>query len=306
MAKKQTRNGIALLLTVMFVIVISVIISQTLKEVNVGARTITKEAFMYQVHALLGDLLVMLQKSSDLQTIAENNSSIDELAIFLDQTEALPFATEGLDMLIEISSARSHYLITNLDNTQKSAYLGAFLNNYGVNSEYVALLFDGISGIKEDGSYNSAIFDTYPELFRDYIVSQEHLEIFNNFYKREYSDNSIDKIDFSKLFAFGPKADNNTTYRVDLNYATQEVWELLLGCSKERAKQLSNHVEMFEKIEDLSLSQQEKAHLEAFEYSFFEPYIMINIALQKDQMHAKVSFEYDIKKKRGYNFVYEI
>jgi len=43
-----------------------------------------------------------------------------------------------------------------------------------------------------------------------------------------------------------------------------------------------------------------------FKTSFFEPYIYVVINIEQNKNNAIISFEYDIKKKKGSNFVYEI
>jgi hypothetical protein len=304
--QNKGRDAIALLITMMFVIVISVAIGLGLKQINEATSSIKEEKFSYQTALLLEDVLKMLQTSQDLQTIAENNDSIVDFNLFLEQTQIIPFSTNGIDVMIHVSSARSKFNISDLNDSRRANYLTQYLNKYMINSEYVSILFDLINGIKSDGSYNSAIFEYNPFLFRDYLVSYKQLQRVNEFYKQEYTDNSIENVDFTKLFYFGPKSEVNATYNIDLNYATAEVWEMILGCSKSRAEGLALHDDMYEKLEDIALEPEEKSRLNAYKYSFFEPFLEIQVEIMQNESEAKIEFEYDIRQKKGYNFVYEI
>jgi len=297
-----SKNAIALLITMMFIIVISVAIGYGLKQVNIASQNVKDENFMYETSILLEDVLKILQSSKDLQSIAESNNSIDELNIFLSTAGTLPISVGGIDALIHIQSARAKYNPRDLNNTVQRHYLKSYLMKNMINIEYANILLDSISGMKEDNSYNSAIFEKNPELFRDYIVSYKQLVKINDFYKQEYNDNSLKNIDFKKLFYFTPEI--NTT--IDLNYATPEVWEMMLGCEKQRALALSNGGGTYTNIVDLNLNEEEKFRLSKYKTSFFEPYLQVNVELMQNGSSASISFEYDIKKRRGTNFVYEI
>ena len=94
---------------------------------------------------------------------------------------------------------------------------------------------------------------------------------------------------------------------MDLNYATPEVWEMFLGVSQERARELHlNAYGTYSDVKDLGLSPTEIQKLAKFKTSFFEPILHIELKIKKDKNNAKISFEYDIAQKKGSNFVYEI
>lgn len=299
---QTSRKAIALLITMMFVIVISVAIGYGLKQINTASQSVKDENFMYQTSLLSEDVLKILQNSRDLQNIADSNDSIDELNIFLSTAEMIPFSVSGIDVMIHIHSARAKYNPRDLNNSLQAHYLKSYLMKNMINIEYVNILLDSVSGIKEDNSYNSAIFERNPQLFRDYIASYRQLEKINDFYMQEYNDNSLKKVDFKNLFYFSK--DTNTS--IDLNYATAEVWEMMLGCEPQRALELHENGGIYTSKEDLNLNEEEKLRLSKYRTSFFEPYLQIDVELSQNGSSASISFEYDIKKKRGSNFVYEI
>ncbi|MDF1878177.1 hypothetical protein JHD46_00835 [Sulfurimonas sp. SAG-AH-194-C20] len=298
---KHNRSAIALLITLMFVIVITVAIAYGLKQVNDATKIVKEENFLYQKSIIVEDILNILKNSPELQASVENNSSANFFRL-LSQASFIPFEYEGIEIFLSMKSARAKFNPAMLDEP-KVTLLRQYLSNHNVNSQYVDILLDNIRGIKEDNSYNSNIFDENPYLFRDYIASTKHLEIINDYYTKEYNDNSLEDIDFNALFYYG----SNTNISIDINYATPEVWEFMLNCSRNRAEFLSAGGGYYTSFEDLNLNDDEKEILtKNFKSSFFEPIIEINLEITLNGQHSKMSFEYDIKKKKGSNFAYEI
>lgn len=288
----------------MFVIAITVAIGYGFKQVNKTADIAKKENFTYQSTLLVEDVLSILNTSKDIQKVVDANSSI-ELYALLSQAAFIPFEVSGLEIVLKISSARSKFNPSSLDQNNSTAFRN-FLNNNGVNSQYLDILADNLGGIKEDNSYNSAIFDQNPYLFRDYIASEQHLKEINDFYAQEYNDNSLAKIDFKNLFYFSSDKNSSANYKIDLNYAKPEVWELLTGATKERAEQLSLNAGAYEKLDDVNLNDEEKVNLAHFKTSFFEPILFVEIDITQNGYSSEITFEYNIKEKKGSNFVYKI
>ena len=299
--KSRARHGIALLITLMFVIVITVAIGYGLQQINDASRVVKEEKLIYQSGIIVEDILTILNNSQELQAAVENNSSAD-LYLFLSQASLIPFEHDEMEIILKIKSARGRFNPAML-STDTISYLKEYLLRYNVNAEYVDILEDNIRGIKEDSSYNSAIFNEHPYLFRDYIASAKHLEIINDYYAKEYHDDALEHVDFDALFYYTD--DSNIT--IDLNYATAEVWEFMLGCSKERAVVLSEAGGSYDSMESLDINDMEKERLKNdFKTSFFEPIVEIELDMRFDETYARVRFEYDIKKKKGSHFVYEI
>jgi hypothetical protein len=300
------RRAIALLITVFFIIAISISLGISLKQVKEASNEVESEAFMLQSALILDDVSNILKNSQELDAVVKDNS-VDSLFLFLSEVAFIPFESNGMKVGIEISSARSKFNInslrdTNSSNPQKAEAMQSYLSNFAINDDYVAILLDNMSQIKEDNSYNSAIFNENPYLFRDYIVSKKHLDEINNFYMQNTHENAITKIEFEKLLYFS----KSKSYFVDLNYATKDTWRLLLGCDELRAEELALGGGMYLKEEDLALSDVEKEMLKRFETSFYEPYLDVKVEISKNNQRAFIRFEYDMKTKKGSNFVYEI
>ncbi|MEA3228743.1 MAG: hypothetical protein U9P38_06710 [Campylobacterota bacterium] len=311
------KRGIALLITMIFIIAITVAIGVGLKQINVASQSVEREAFIIETSMILDDVLRVLESSKELDLILKGDDEDikrEAFYIFLSQVAFIPFESSGIKMSLEISSARSKFnpngvfdinstANTNEDHFQRVEALISYLNFYEINAEYVNILVDMISGVKEDMSYNSDIFNQQPYLFRDYIVSEKHLDEINSFYMKTYRENKLKNINFKNLFYYSKDKER---YKIDLNYATVEVWQLLLGCDQIRAQQLSDEAGAYSKLEDLVLSDDENLSLARFKTSYFEPILDVKVEIMKDELNTQIKFEYDMQTKKGSNFVYEI
>lgn len=298
------KNAIALLITVLFIMAITVAIGIGLKNVNKASESVKGENFLIQTSMIIDDVLSILRDSKDLEKI----DSKDTLFMFLSSASFIPLESSGIRVLIELKSARAKLNVNNFENKlinkERRDALRRYLSAYEVNYDgYIDILSDVIGGIKVDFSYNSDIFYEKPYLYRDYLLSMEHLKEVNDFYTLTYRDNSLKKINFENLFYFSK--DKNSS--IDVNYATPEVWELMLGCDKQRALDLSLGFGTYEQetIKDL-LSPNELVELKKFKFTYFEPYIAVVVEIVQNNNSAKIKFEYDIENKKGYGFVYEI
>jgi len=303
--RKREKNAIALLITVFFVMAITVAIGIGLRQVKEASMHVEGERFMLQTSMILDDVLNILQTSKEIdQVIAKKSSEV--FFVFLSSVSFIPFQTSNLKVSIEIKSARSKFNPNSLmdgNNTMARAdVLREYMSKNMVNREYVNILLDVMGKIKEDESYNSAIFNDKPSLFRDYLVSQKHLDEVNDFYMKSYHDNNLKNIDFENLFYFSKYRDE----KIDLNYATPQTWEMMLGCDRVRGEQLSLGGGTYNSLANVDLNDEEKIALAKFNTSFFEPYLDVLVEISQESQSAKIKFEYDISTKKGSNFVYEI
>ena len=292
------KKAIALLITVLFIMAITISVGVGLKYVKNASNSVNSEQYMLQSSVILNDVLKMLKSSSALEQI---NSS-EGLALFLDESSFIPFQSNGIKVLIEISSARAKINPNTLLDKAKIDAFKYFLLLKGVNTQYAYMLSDVMGGVKEDMSYNTDIFTHKPYLFRDYIVSQAHLLEINDAYIKKYHDNSLKNIDMQELFYVCK--DKNTT--VDLNHATPLAWELMLGCDENRATVLSAYGGANTSLDEFILSDEEKKALQIFQTSFYEPYIDVKLEIMQKNVSVNIRFEYNIKLKKGSNFVFEV
>ncbi len=301
------RSAIALMITIFFIMAISVVLGISLKQLNSATSKIENENFTLQTSVILDDVLNILRESADLNAIVKDGTK-EALLVFLSQASFIPFEINGVNIIIELKSARSKLNINTLVdinstiNVDRAKALERYLANYYVNMDYINMLADNMSKVKDDISYNSAIFNENPHLFRDYIASKKHLKEINDFYTKSYNENSLSKIDFEKLFYYS----KDRTSKVDLNYANAELWRLLVSCDELRAEELTLNAGSYDKEEDLGLREEEAHALKAFDVSYYEPYLDVSVDISKGSSSAKIRFEYDMNSKKGSNFVYEI
>ena len=301
------RSAIALMITIFFVMAISLTLGIALKQVKDARTDIQKQDFLLQTNVILEDVMNILKNSEELSEVAKADSS-DALYIMLAQASFIPFEHSGIAITLELKSARSMVNVnTIVDESGKPQEdrINSLINYfkfYQVSGEYTNILLDNISKNKVDEYYNSGIFDENPYLFRDYIISLKHIEDINAYYMSYYNENSVSKVDFEKLFYFS----KDIQTKVDLNYATAETWRLLTGCDELKAEQLNLAGGFYTQVSDLNLSTEEKISLEYFRTSYYEPLLDIRVEVKEGALSAKIRFEYDIKTKKGSNFVYEI
>ena len=296
--RASQKNAIALLITVFFIMLITLSVGVGLKYVNSGSKSMQSEQFTLQSSMILDDVLKLLKTSEELAQI----DSADGLALFLAESSFIPFESDGVSVLIQISSARAKINPNTLSTKPRLDAFKNYLMLKMVNMEYANMLSDVMSGIKEDMSYNTDIFSQKPYLFRDYITSNKHLLEINDSYMKTYHDNNLKNIDVEKLFYVSK--DKNSS--IDLNYASSSAWELMLRCDESRAELLSASGGAYTTLEDLALSEEEEVSLAKFQTSFFEPYIDVKIEVSQKNSTANIRFEYNIKLKKGSNFVFEV
>ncbi len=301
------KKGIALLITLLFIVAITASIGLGLKQINNASKELQEQNFLLQTRVILDDVLTILKNSGELNTVMQE-SSPSKLYAFLSQTKAIPLELECYHVEVEVTSARKKFNVNNLMdanttvNNPRVEMLKEFVNKQNINSNFIDLLLDNMGKIKDDLSYNSAIFSEKPMLFRDYIASNRHFEEIENYYESNYNDESLKKFDFDTLFSYGQSRKDI----IDLNYATIPVWELLLGVDALKARTLASKSGQYTKLEDLDINAAQKVRLSKFDTSFFEPFLEVRLEIKNTKQKALIYFEYDMKTKKGSHYVYEL
>jgi len=292
--KTVYKNGIALLITLFFLMAITISIGIGFKHVNEAKASIKDENFLLQTNIILDDVLTFLEKSPELKNMQTNDGVFD---IFLAQSEFIPLEMENIKVAISIKSARAKVNINDLlesNSTQQIPQFQEFLNSYNVNLSYIDMLKDSVGKNDPPMTY---ILDEKPNFFREYIASYKHLEEINEFYTNTYYENSLSQIDFKELFYFGHETNstNINSYCIDNNYLTPWARHMIEGMSLEDA-------EAYEAVDS------NETDINGFKLCSGEErlYIDVNLEIIQNNNKAKIGFEYDIKHTKGYNFSYEI
>lgn len=292
------KKAIALLITVFFIMLISISITLGLKYINQGANAVNEEQFLLQSTMILDDALTVLQKSKKLEQV----TSAETMYNFLSNYKFISSESNGVKFIIELSSARSKVNPNILKNKINLELFKNFLKKKLINDIYADMLFDSMSKIKEDMTYKTGIFNDNSHMFRDYLSSMQHLEEINDYYMTSYHDSNLNNLDTEALFYFSP----DTNSSIDLNFATAPTMEVILGCDELRAQEIVENNSLALSLEDLQLSDAEKISLSKFKTSFFEPYLDIKVEIEHNNKIAHIRFEYNITSKKGSNFVFEV
>jgi len=294
------RKGIALMLTLFFIIAITLAVSVSLKQVRKGSASVQKGHFLVQSAAIVDDVLNLLKKSPEIANI----SDADSLNVFLSSAALIPFNVDALAVKIEIASVGSKININALDNeVLREAFINYLVRFNVSNPEYLMqLLSDCSHGIKETG-YLTDIFDVNPSLYHEKIVSQAHLQEVLNYYVLTQHENSVTKLPWKNLVRFDDS--NNTT--LDANYLSADVWQLLVPqMDDEEALERSEGFTIVNSVEELGLSSVDATRLTKIDVGFYMPRIVVDIDILENNQSASIAFEYNLESKKGNHFEYGI
>ena len=291
----------------MFIMAITLSIGVGLSYTKRAQKSLSDENFLLQSNIILNDVLNLLKTSQDLKLVAKDTTGT-AFNLFLAQSSFIPFESSGVAVTLEIKSARAKFNPSVLKGSNTLARINLLREYFArkkLNNTYVDILLDGLGGVKADLSYNSNIFNEKTTLFRDYIVSRKHLDVFNEFYKNSFYDNAISQIDFDNLFYYSN--DTNASYTIDLNHVTQEVWELMLNVNALRAQELVMGEGSYSIDNKVPLSDDELSMLSNFKTSYApQMFLDVQVEITQNKSSARIAFEYDITTHKGYNFSYEI
>ena len=301
----MNKNAIALLITMFFIMAITLTIAASLKHINSAKKNLSSEKFLLQTGVILEDMMKILKDTPELNDIKD----AQEFRAFLSQYSTVIPLGEDMRVRVKLSSARSKFTFNALRSNEKGGNalqnsLIGYFNARNINIGYVYLLQDLTNGVKADGMYNSGIFNEYPYLFRDYISSDEQIKVLNNYYKKIYHDNSVDKIDLHNLFHFGNY--KTSSYIIDLNFVNRDVFNIMSGKYDEQENNTSVEDDFFVDCDQLTKKEKENFKNKFNASCDLQKIITVKLFITQEKQNAEISFEYDILKKKGSNFVYKI
>jgi len=295
------KNAIALLITMFFIMAITVAIGLNLKNINKAKQEVNSENFLLQSRTILNDILKILKNTPELNDINDS----DSFRTFLQTYTTMIPLSKNIMLNIDLKSARAKFNINALkDNNATKEAISSYFNSYMINNQYIGILEDLISGIKKDGEYNSGIFNDKPYLFRDYINSFSQIEDANEYYKQNYHDNSVDKLNLSKIFYF--LDGNNSNYTIDLNFVNRDVFNIMSGVFENNSKDENQSDDFFVDCNSLSNKQKTDFKNKFHASCDLQKIIDVKLSIMGYKQKADIEFEYDIKTKKGSKFVYKI
>ncbi len=294
------RRGVALLITLFFIIAITAAVGVSLMHLKQSGEELQKSRFLVQTGSVIEDVLAMMSQADKLGSF----NDAENLNIFLLTAGFIPLELKELLVKIEITSAMGRININSLAGSKPfQQALSLYLARFDVqDADYMSdLLIDCMGGYKE--VYKTDIFDAMPELYRERIVSRRHLDKILDYYTRERHDNAVTRVPWEKLVRFD---DSNAT-TIDVNYVTPELWQMMVPTlEKEAAVELASGGGAYLKLDDLALSAEQTAEVAKFSPGFFQPVVRMDIEILENNSSAHVAFDYDLQTKKGKHFEFGI
>lgn len=297
----QNRPAIALMVTLFFIMAITVAVGLSLTQLKKGNLQLQEGRFLVQGSAVIEDVLSLLNNSTEVIKVEDAAT----LRLFLDSAAFIPFEVDDLRVKITMRSARSRLNINLLGSSEAlQEALKTYLISYNIQdvSYFVDLLLDCMSGTQE--LYKTEIFDEQPWMYRDRIVDRSHFDQLLDFYVKMRHDNSIRNVVWEKIISFGdPKRS-----QIDANYATPELWRLMLpDAGEEQANTLAEAgLEGYESEDDLNLSDKEREQIAPFGIAYYLPVAEVKVIIEEYDKMAEIVFQYDIASKQAKEFSYDI
>ena len=295
---QNKRPAIALLITLFFVISVTAAVGVSIIQLRLSAKQVREGKCLIQSSMVLDDLLKLLKTTPVLDQVKDAES----MQYFLQNASIIPVSLENLNVKINIDSAMGRFNINTLSYFKPfQEALSGYMVQYEISdvAYFQDLLIDCMSSKRSE--YRTDIFDAMPWLYRERIVSMAHLEQIIDYYVLNRHDNNIRKIPWEQLVRFSPSRDR----KVDANYITPQLWQLLLPEITEGiAIDLASNEFLYEKDGDLSLADEELEKLEPFALSYYLPRTLIEVDVKRNDQNVHVAFEYDLKLKKGGNFDY--
>lgn len=298
---EKERSGIVLLMTLFFVMAITVVVGVSLSNLQAGNAKVQEARFLAQSAITTEDTIAMF---SGMETLLDGNSTLG-FNIFLQTVAAIPLNNGDYEGLVSIESARGRLNINTLAGSPEfQQALLRYLQIHEVEDpQYVVtLLLDCMGGTR--AFYNSDIFERAPWLFRDRIVDGKHLHKILEHYVFNRNDAAVYNVPWEKLFRY----DLNTSNELDANYVSDELWTMMLAETPvEHPPAFPEGVDLYENAEDLELDPEIVTRLtEGFHLGFYSPTIQVHLQLRNASEEAEITFEYDILKKQAKEFKYVI
>ena len=296
----SSRTGVALLITLFFIIAITAAIGVSLMNVKKSRESLHDARFLLQSAAVVEDVIALMNEADKLGSVSDT----DSLSIFLLTAGFIPLELKELLVKIEITSAMGRFNINSLNSSKElQQALLEYMARFNVQDAYYMtdLIMDCSGGYKE--VYKTNIFDELPELYRDRIVSKRHFDEILDFYVLERHDNAVNAIPWDELIRFD---DNNAT-AIDANYVTPVLWQFFIpGLQDERATELSSGGGSYYALADLGLSEDEQKEIAKYKLTFFQPVVRMDIEVMENNSSAHIVFDYDLSSKKGKHFEFGI
>jgi hypothetical protein len=285
------RPGIALMITLFFIMAITVAVGISLTVYNQGKNVEAQYRLLAQTAMSVDDVVRLLQEG---QMFAEVKDAAT-LKALLELTEAIALDYEGLEVMVSMRSARAGVNINALAASEAlQEKFTRYLMRYNVQDpQYLTdLLLDCMQG--EQATYRTRIFDAMPQLYRVRIASAEHLEQILEYYIKQRFDLAVRDIPWQELFWF----DDHEVQAADLNHMSAHAWQLLFpDMPDETITLLSGSGQVYTTYDELPLRDEDVRQLQSMNIKLYVPVVWVELELFSAGAVAEVALEFDIASK---------
>jgi len=288
------RKSIALLVTLFFILSISVVVSYILEIQKRSFELLETSKDITQLQALSLDVKKIIKKIPQINDINDS----ENLANFLDSFSQIPLPiSDDLIANIEISSAANKININSYPKwtaKQKELFLNYLQNRYQLSqAQFFLDIIQDLTTNKKNYYPLTSILNDNPKFGESGIYGFDEFMMAIDYYIKNSLDYNILNIPWKKIITFSED-------EIDLNQMDRELWFLFLPSrSEDDIKNLKNRI--YKNIKDIELDDEEKKILKSFNVKAFVPKIDIEIKIK----NQKIKLEYDISKKKilSYKFI---
>lgn len=301
--RSAPRNGIVLLVTLFFIMAVTVVLGVSLSLFRGAQEQLEQERFLVQSAITLEDILRIIKNS----TFGDVNDTAS-LDLFLSTASAIPLEAENLHGMIALKSTRGRINLNTLAASRPFqnalvAYLSGPLYQVQDPDYLVDLLIDCMGGEKD--AYLTELPTDMPWFYRDAIVNDAQLQQLLDYYARKRHDGSVYTVPWSELVRFGDRSDT----ALNANYMTPEVWTMLQPTLlPEQIETLTSGLTLFDSADDFGLPDETVQQMIGdFNIVYYTPQIEVSLQLETEEGYqSSIIFEYDMKTKQARKFDYAI
>ena len=294
------RRAIALMVTLFFIMAISVVVGVSLLLVKKGRTVASGYTMLAQSALALEDVLAWIESSAAVKHVSDPVT----FGQMIDAMAAVPLEIEGVHVTVRVEGAGGAVNINALSASPdlQERFRQYLARHHVKDTDYlIDLLLDCMEGDKPH--YRTTIIDANPQLYRERIAGIGHLEQILAFYSQERYDPAAMQLDWQALVRF----DEHNATSVDLNQISAEALGMLLPRSPHAAIEamLANRLP-YESFDALPLDDEAKAQLQDLGGVFYLPHLRISLAISTPTERAEIVFDYDLETRRVRMVTYAI
>jgi len=290
------------LVTLFFILAMMAIVSTSLSLISKNFENSDDESMKLQLMLSGKDLIKILKDSKEINDI----NTTQDMKDFLSVASFVPLGKVGLfDEAVSISSAEEKINFAKMARwtSKQKEHLKEYLMEYGVvDPSFFLHIIEDLTGKKRaDRVFLTEAVYAHPEWVSAAILDWMQFYDILDYYILQTDDYAICRVPWRNIARFSSYGG----VEADINFATPDVWHFIFpDMDKEQIVAMQAN-RVFEKWEDLPFSKEQTNIIRQFIKIDEHPTLFhIKVVLRREQKSIAVSFDYDIKKKKIYDTVY--